>query len=124
MGMRSLKSRVTVSRGIAPAGNRTTGTVNGTGVTMAGVGRALVRFDPGTITDGTHTPSVEESDASGSGYAAVAAGDLDGTLAVLASNVAQVVGYLGKKAFIRPVVVSAGTTTGGIFQAEVITAAR
>lgn len=115
--MRDLKSNISEVTSLAPAAR--TATANGTGVDLKGFGSAEVLFVPGTITDGTHTPSVMESDDN-STYTAVAAADLDGTLAALASTTNQVVGYKGSKRYIRATSTVAGATTGGVYAAVVI----
>lgn len=105
---------------VAPAAARTTST-NGTGVDLRGYQAAMVTFTPATITDGTHTPKLQESDASGSGYTDVAAGDMVGSLAALASNTVQTVGYRGTKRYLRAVVtVAGGPSTGGVYSAVVV----
>lgn len=115
--MRDLKSNISEVTSLAPAAR--TATASGTGVDLKGFGSAEVLFVPGTITDGTHTPSVMESDDN-STYTAVAAADLDGTLAALASTTNQVVGYKGSKRYIRATSTVAGATTGGVYAAVVI----
>lgn len=102
---------------LAPAAR--TATVNGTGVDLANRDAATVVFQVGTITDGTHTPKVQES-ADNSSFTDVAAADLVGTLAALASNVNQKVGYIGTKQYIRAVSTVAGASTGGVYGAIVI----
>jgi hypothetical protein len=92
---------------------------NGTGVDLAACEAATVVFQVGTVSDGTHTPKIQESNDNAS-FSDVAAGDQVGTLAVLASNVPQAVGYRGAMRYIRPVITSAGTTTGAIAGAHVI----
>ena len=81
--MTDLKQTTDVKNSLAPAAR--TATANGTGVDLANFASAEVAFVVGTITDGTHTPSVQESDDD-STYTAVAAADLIGTLAALAST--------------------------------------
>lgn len=118
--MKDLKNSQDLATSLAPAALRTT-SGNGTGVDLAGFNGAIVAFIVGAITDGTHTPSVEESDASGSGYAAVAAADLIGTLAALAANTNQRVGYKGTKRYVRAVVTVTGSpSTGGYYSAVVV----
>jgi hypothetical protein len=75
----------------------------------------------GTITDGTHTPKLQESDDNAT-FTDVAAGDLEGTFAVLATGVNQHVGYKGRKRYLRAVITVAGATTGGIYGAAIIRA--
>src|SRR5690242_14229689 len=77
----------------------------------------------GTITDGTYAVSLEESDTSGSGYAAVAAADLQGSAISIGSGDDDKVfelGYNGKKRYVRAVVVSTGTTSGGVLGAVIV----
>ena len=117
MTTRDLKSNIDVTASLAPAAR--TATASGTGVDLRGYESAVVSFVPGTVTDGTHTPSVEESDDD-STYTAVAAADLLGSLANLASNVGQRVGYRGGKRYIRAKIAVSGATTGALDAALVI----
>ena len=96
-----------------------TATTNGSGVDLSGFHSATVAFVVGTITDGTHTPSVQESDDN-SAFTAVAAADLIGTLAALASSTNQRVGYRGIKRYLRAVTTVSGATTGGVYAGVVI----
>lgn len=112
-----IKQTQDVQNSLAPAAR--TASANGTGVDLANFASATVAFSVGTITDGTHTPSVEESDDN-STYTAVAAADLIGTLAALASSTNQRVGYRGTKRYVRAVTTVAGATTGGVYAGVVI----
>lgn len=112
-----IKQTQDVQNSLAPAAR--TATANGTGIDLANFASATVAFSVGTITDGTHTPTIEESNDNAT-FTAVAAADLIGTLANLASNVNQRVGYRGSKRYIRAVTTAAGTTTGGVYAAVVI----
>lgn len=112
-----IKQTQDVQNSLAPAAR--TASANGSGVDLANFASATVAFVVGTITDGTHTPSVEESDDD-STFTAVAAADLIGTLAALASNTNQRVGYRGSKRYLRAVSTVAGATTGGVYAAVVI----
>lgn len=116
--MKDLKNNLVVVQSIAPAAAKTA-SVNGTGVDLQGFESALVSFEVGVITDGTHTPKVQESDDN-STYTDVAAKDLIGTLAALASSTPQSVSYIGSKRYIRPVSTVAGATSGGFYVANVI----
>jgi carbon monoxide dehydrogenase subunit G len=102
---------------LAPAAR--TASANGSGVDLASFASATVAFSVGTITDGTHTPKVQESDDN-STFTDVAAADLIGILAALASNVNQRVGYRGTKRYIRAVTTIAGATSGGVYAGVVI----
>lgn len=107
-----IKQTQDVVNSLAPAAR--TATANGTGVDLANFHSATIAFIVGTITDGTHTPSVQESDDN-STFTAVAAADLIGTLANLASNTNQRVGYRGTKRYVRAVTTVSGATTGGVY---------
>ncbi|MCW3059712.1 MAG: hypothetical protein JWQ02_1533 [Capsulimonas sp.] len=91
-----------------------TATATGTAISMANVIENKIDVTPGTITDGTHTPALEES-LDNTTFTAVAATDMVGTLAALASNVDQSVSYIGSKPYVRVKVTVAGATTGGVY---------
>ncbi len=112
-----IKQTTDVQNSLTPAAR--TATANGTGVDLTGFASAEIAFVVGTITDGTHTPSVQESDDN-STYTNVAAADLIGTLAALATGVNQRVGYRGIKRYVRAVSTVAGATTGGVYAAVVV----
>jgi len=111
------------------AANRTNGTVNGTAIDLWSntVGRqvfkgALAVVQTGTITDGTHTVEVQESDDN-STFAAVADADLQGTEPAIGAsndNVVYEIGYRGTKRYLRVTVVTSGATTGGTFGAVLV----
>ena len=107
-----LKNNIAVKESIGPANQ--TASINGTGVDLAPYHGAMVMFHGNngdfTTTDETYVPSVEESDVLASGYTAVVAADLIGTLSDLRTTEVQTVGYKGKKQFIRAVLTLAGTT--------------
>ena len=108
---------------------RTNGTVNGTSVDKSdpsggvdGFTSALVVVVAGTITDGTHTVVVQDSD-DGSSFAAAAAGDIRGgpvALVAANSNTVAELGYDGPKRYVRASVTVAGATTGGSVGAVVL----
>lgn len=122
MSMRDLSSNIGPASSIEPDGNRTA-TTNGTGADLQGYNSAAVIFHFGVVTDGTWTPSVEESDDDSS-YSAVASTDLEGSLsAVTSSNdqATQKVSYIGTKRYIRAVVTeTAASTTGAKFSAVIV----
>lgn len=115
--MRDLQSKLGVAQTISPAAR--TATVNGAGVDLQGFNSAAIVITPGTITDGTHTPKVEESDDNAA-WNDVPAAALVGTLAAIASNTVQKVGYKGGKRYLRVTSTVAGATTGGVYGAQVI----
>jgi hypothetical protein len=105
------------SQSLAPQAR--TATANGASVDLAGYLSAIVVLLVGTITDGTHTPKLQESNDNAS-WTDVGAGDLEGSFANLASSTQQIVGYKGQKRFVRPVVTVAGATTGGVYGAAML----
>ena len=90
-----------------------TSSENGSGVDLKGFNGAMAVAMPGTgdfaDTDETYTPKLQESDDN-SAWSDVAAADLEGTFAVLASDTVQRVGYKGNKQYVRMVLTVAGTT--------------
>ena len=110
--MKSLKSLLTTVASILVL--QRTATVTGSTVDMANFASNKVVFMPGVLTDGVHTPKLTESDAAASGFTDVAAADQDGTLAVLASDVPQSVGYIGTKRYLRLVITTTGSPATGL----------
>tara|TARA_R110000824_G_scaffold47353_3_gene134938 strand:+ start:4466 stop:4861 length:396 start_codon:yes stop_codon:yes gene_type:complete len=98
--------------------------------TTAGVEVDLLKYDSclfvaqaGTVTDGTYTPLIQESDTSGSYSGSVADTDLIGTeaAAVLsATSDIKKIGYKGSKRYVKLSYVSASTTSGGTVGASAI----
>jgi hypothetical protein len=96
-----------------------TASANGTSADLAGYRGAICVLAVGAITDGTHTPKLQESNDNAS-FTDVVAADLEGTFAALATGVNQAVGYKGRQRYIRAVVTVAGATTGGIYGAVLL----
>jgi hypothetical protein len=107
---------------LAPAAK--TASANGTGVDLANYDAAMVEIHAGAWTDGSHTFEVQESDASASGYTAVADAYLDGAEPVVSSGgtAAQIykIGYKGIKRYIRVITTVTGTTTGAVYGVTVL----
>ncbi|MBL4744222.1 MAG: hypothetical protein JKX87_06255 [Cycloclasticus sp.] len=97
-----------------------TATASGAGIDLQGFNSTVVVFTAGVITDGTHTPKLQES-VDNSAWTDVAAGDQVGALVALTTNSVQKAGYKGNKRYIRAVVTVAGASTGGIYSALVVT---
>jgi hypothetical protein len=117
--MRDLEARIDAATSLTPAGNRTS-SANGTGVDLQGYDGAVVVVSAGTITDGTHTPKVQESDDN-STFTDVASTDLAGTaLVAITANSVQRISYVGNKRYIRVATTVSGTTTGGMYTASVL----
>ena len=115
--MIDLESNIDVSQSIAPAAK--TATTNGSSVDLLRYNSAMVVLNPGTITDGTHTPKVQDS-PDDSAWTDLAAANINGTLAALASTTVQKVGIRSSERYVRVVVTVAGATTGGVYSAEVV----
>lgn len=122
MPKRDLHNQLAVVNSIAPQA-ALTATTTGSAVDLAGFRSAAVIVHAGAATDGTFTPTVEESDQSGSGFTPVAAGDLSGSFAAITSatddNV-QEVSYLGTKRYIRVVLTETVASTGAFITALVV----
>jgi hypothetical protein len=102
-----LNNRISASITLSPATRNVAGT--GGTVDLNGFGSAAIEAIVGTVTDGTHSLVVQESD-DGTTWANVNANDLNGSFSNLASNTIQEVGYMGTKRFIRVNSTSSGTT--------------
>lgn len=111
---------------IVPVARAASATVNGTAVDMAGnrnnFRTALLTVTAGSVTDGSHSITIEESDTGVGAWTTVAAGDLSGTspivIAAAGQNAVYRLGYNGGKRFLRAVMVSTGTTVGGTIGAN------
>lgn len=113
-----IKNHIAVAQTLVPAAR--TATATGSAVDLAGFDAAAVVISTGAVTDGSFSIEVQESDASGSGYTAVATADLDGTEpATLTANTVTVLGYHGIKRYIRAVATDAGPGDA-VFEVAVI----
>lgn len=127
--MRSTLYNDVIARPALTIALRTNGTVNGTTVDKAdlsggadGFTSALLVVLAGTITDGTHTVIVQDSD-DGSAWGAAAASDVQGPPVALTSansNTVAELGYTGPKRYLRASVTTAGATTGGTLGAVAV----
>ncbi|MFD9306132.1 hypothetical protein ACFWCB_26345 [Streptomyces sp. NPDC060048] len=126
--MRDIYSNVLVKASLKPAAR--TATANGTGVDRADGSNAsmyqdaLVVLSSGTVTDGTHTITIEDSDDNSS-FATVAAAYLEGDTppALITSNDETVyeTRYIGGKRYLRVVTTVTGSpATGGLYAADVV----
>lgn len=115
--MRDIHTSTDASQSINPAAR--TVSVNGATVDLQGCQAAEVDFNVGVITDGVHTPKLQDSDDNAA-WVDVAASLQIGALAALASNTHQRVGYVGDKRYLRAVVTVTGApATGGVYSATV-----
>lgn len=120
--MRDLNNQISSAVCIAPAANRTA-TTNGTGVDLAGYRSACAVVQYGTVTDGTWTAKIEESDDN-SNWSDVAGADLSGSFTARTSSndeTVEEVGYLGSKRYIRVTVTeTVASSTGALFNALIV----
>lgn len=112
-----LYSKLSAATTLAPAA-RTAG-ATGTTVDLQNFDGALIQALVGTITDGTHSLTVQES-ADGTTFTNVDAADLQGSFAALASGTNQKVGYLGSKRYVRVNADVSGATSGGVYGVLVV----
>lgn len=117
MPNKDLVSWVSSGASLRPAAR--TASANGSGVDLANYNSVAVQINAGTITDGTHTPKLQESDDNSS-FSDVAAADLQGSFAAIATNTDQEVGYIGIKRYVRAVSTVAGATTGGVYSINIL----
>lgn len=105
---------------------RTDGTANGSSVDRmvnGGMQDAVVLVSTGTVTDGSHALSVQDSDNGTTGWTAVSAAQMQGSAPTIAAGQNDTVFQFGVRAsrrFLRVVAVSTGATVGGTFAAAVL----
>lgn len=119
--MRDLANNLAIRPVIAPAVNTDIGTTPlvGTVIDRLGFESLCYAIVTGTLSDAdaTYTVLLEESDASGSGFAAVADSDLIGTEATAGFTFAddgetRKLGYIGDKRYTRLTITPAGANSG------------
>src|SRR5690242_19740977 len=104
-----------------------TATANGLDIDTSGYEAATFYLNVGVVTDGTHTPKLQEADDNGSGsagtYSDVAAAGLIRSFTALTTgagnggSAVQEVGYIGGKRWVRIVMTVSGATTGAVYGA-------
>jgi hypothetical protein len=118
--MKDLYNHIDVAQSLAPATR--TANADGSGVDLQGFEGAVIEIVTGTITDGTHTFEVQESDDNTT-FTAVDDADLQGTEPVVTNadgNKVYKIGYLGTKRYVRVSVTVSGATSGGAYATNVI----
>lgn len=115
--MKDIKSIIDVVQSVAPAAHTASST--GSSANLQGYQAAMAIVSFGTVTDGTHTPKLQES-SDNSTFTDVAAGDLIGSFAAGASSTVQRVGYIGGLQYIRVVITVSGATTGALSGADIV----
>ena len=117
--MHDIVSSIGIENTIDP--QTATGDVTGNAVDIRGFRAIAIAVLTGTITDGTHSFTVKESD-DGSTWSDVDATELEGALEdVTSSNDGnQKIGYHGTKRYIRVNATVTGATSGGSYAVAVI----
>ncbi len=124
MTIRDIDNSLKVVTTIEPAAS-ITATTTGTAVDTAGYRSAMAVIHCGVHTDGTFTPELQESDASGSGFTTVAAADLSSAFATVTSATDQIIltsAYLGSKRYLKVVMTETVATAGVFFSAVIVLA--
>lgn len=122
--MQDLHNNVKVSKALAVTAISSSTNTDGEIIDTAGFKSCEFAILSGTLTDGTYTPAVLESDDSlMSGATATAADDLVGTVALATyttgapDNAVKKLGYKGNKRYVQLRLVSTAVTTGGTLAA-------
>ena len=119
MADKDLKNNLKIVVALAPQTINSDTTTTASIVDTLGYDSVTIIPFSATITDGPYTPVINDGDDSGLSDAAVVADDfLIGTeaaaaLAAADDDTAKKVGYVGKKRYIRPDILSASTSSGG-----------
>lgn len=124
MAVRDLFNNITPVQVLAPVAARTDNTA-AVGTVVDGLGYESVTYviniGANTDTDATFAALLEESDASGSGFTAVADADLLGTEALAGftaaddDNKMRKLGYSGTKRYTRLTITPSSNNSGNIF---------
>jgi len=109
--MRDLSHNLGVVQAFAPAVYAAT--TAGSAIDLLGFDSAMLTINTGAIAgSGLYVVSLDESDVSGSGYTAVAAADMIGTLpASLAADSVYKVSYIGNKRFVKATITKTSGTS-------------
>ena len=120
-------NNITLKRVISPVSVADNTAQVGTVVDHQGFGQAVYAIATGSLADAdvTFTVLLEESDASGSGFAAVADEDLLGTEVLAAfqfddDNECRKLGYKGKKRYTRMTITPANNASAALMSAVCI----
>jgi hypothetical protein len=124
MAIRDLLRNNLVSTSLQPAAR--TSSANGTTVDLRGYDGAFITVSFGAYTDGTHTPTLQQSPDGVTFTTCVFGTDTDGPadLAAVSSsagaNTIQQIGYIGSNRYVRVVMTVSGATSGALSTAAVI----
>jgi hypothetical protein len=118
-------ARIALTYAVRSANSAVNGTAVDLGVFNNNFRSVQFIITTGTLTDGAVAFTIEESDVSGSGYAAVPADRIQGTLPTTAAtddDTVFQVGCVPNKRYVRLVATTSGATSGGGFSAVAILA--
>lgn len=122
MSMKAIAALYSAIASIPPKANLVT--LNGNAIDFANTEENMIIFNPGVITDGVHTPSLQDSPDNVT-WTNVLANYQIGVLAPLASNTVQKVAYIGPNRYVRPVITVTGApATGGVYSVNAMTKPR
>lgn len=119
-----LKNNVSVANALNIQAISSNTSIAGVSIDTKGFESVTFAIQSGTLTDGTYTPEVSESDDN-STFTAVADDFLIGTeanavLVATDDNKVKTIGYAGKKRYVKLTITSTGVTSGGTLGASVI----
>lgn len=123
--MFDLKNDIKVDKALSVGAISSNTTTAGDAITFNGFNSLTFVIQSGTLTDGTYTPKIEDSE-DGVTYAEVTdATKLLGTIAnatfiATDDNKVKTIGYIGNKPYVKLSIVSSGVTSGGTLAATVI----
>lgn len=124
--MRATLYTACLSRAALASAVRTNGTVNGitvdTGVFGNDFRTVLFVVTTGTVTDGSHAITLQDSD-NGSAWGSVDPANIQGSLPTITGANDDAVydfGYIVAKQYVRLVATTSGATTGGAFSAVAV----
>ena len=117
--MQDLYHKIKATKTIIPAVQ--TATVTGTGVDLAGFESAVAFIHMGSLTDGTHTPKLQESSDNVNWTDVIAGGGGQlGSFTALVANTGQAVGYINGQRYLRVLVTVSGAASGGLYGATIV----
>jgi hypothetical protein len=123
--MFDLKNEIKVDKALSIGAISTNATTAGDAITFNGFGSLTFVIQSGSLTDGTYTPKITDSE-DGTTYVEVTdATKLLGTIAnatfaATDDNKIKTIGYIGNKPYVKLSIVSTSVTSGGTLGATVI----
>lgn len=123
--MYDLKNDIKVEKALNIGAISTNTTTAGTSVSLFGFNSLTFVIQSGTLTDGTYTPKIEDSEDNSTFTEVTDATKLLGTIANATfttgnNNLVKTIGYIGNKPYVKLSIVSTGVTSGGTLGATAI----